>query len=113
MNIYRYIRLTAATLFSLIAISACDDGFEEVNTNPNGPVTVPPGLLITGIQEQTADRLYDTFLGGDMGETWVQHWGKVQYNDEERYDIRPGVNDNFWDLLYARPLIDAETMYSL
>lgn len=113
MKINKYLRLTAICLFTLFAYSACDNEFEEVNENPNGPVTVPPGLLLTGVQEATADLLYDTFLGGDMGETWVQHWGKVQYNEEERYNIRPGVNDNFWDLLYARSLKDAQVMYDL
>lgn len=113
MNINKYLKLTVVCLFTLIAYSACDNDFEEINENPNGPVTVPPGLLITGIQEATADELYNTFLGGDMGETWVQHWGKVQYNEEERYNIRPGVNDTFWDRLYARSLKDAQVMYDL
>src|SRR5690606_33804847 len=55
-------------------------------------------------------QLYSTFNGGDMGATWVQHWGKVQYNDEERYQPRVTSIDNWWDLLYVRPIQDAQKM---
>ncbi|HNP18103.1 MAG TPA: SusD/RagB family nutrient-binding outer membrane lipoprotein [Fulvivirga sp.] len=97
----------------VLIMSACTNDFEEINTNPNGPVVVPSDLLLGSIQEATADRLYSTFVGGDMGETWIQHWGKVQYNDEERYDVRPGVINSTWNGFYAEGLVDAKAMYEL
>lgn len=107
-----YIKLFAG-LFAVCSLGACTDNFEEINANPNGPEVVPPALLLPGIQEATADRMYNTFVGGDMGETWVQHWGKVQYNDEERYQYRPGVINTTWNGFYNQPLLETENMYEL
>lgn len=111
MNIKNNLKTFMLGVVSLSVISSCTDEFEEINTNPNGPVEVAPALLLPGIQEYTADRLYSTFVDGDMGSTWIQHWGKVQYNDEERYDVRPGIIDAVWNGFYANSLTDTEIMY--
>jgi len=96
----------------LFMVSACTDDFEEMNTSPNGPVNVPSDLVLAGIIETTADRLFDTFHGGDMA-TWVQHFGKVQYNDEERYSPRATVLNNTWNGFYSVGLTDAFAMETL
>ncbi len=51
MNINN-IKLSAWTfLVLLIGASACTDGFEELNTNPNDPVSVPADVIFPyGIQ---------------------------------------------------------------
>ena len=49
----------------------CDEGFEELNTNPNDPITVPSGLLIADVVFTTGNSLYSTFVGGDMGSCWA------------------------------------------
>ena len=41
--IYKYILLFACLG---IAISSCTNDFEEINTNPNAPVSVQPSLLL-------------------------------------------------------------------
>lgn len=96
---------------SLVLVTACTSDFEEINKNPNGPVEVPSYLLLPSIAEATADQLYSTFLGGDMGSCWIQHWAKVQYNEEERYNPRVTSINNWWNLLYARSLQDVKTMH--
>lgn len=106
-NIKRYVPVIAITA---ALVSACTGDFEEINTNPNGPVVIPSYLHLPSIMEATSDLTYSTFNGGDMGATWVQHWGKVQYNDEERYSPRVTSINDWWDLLYARPLADARKM---
>jgi hypothetical protein len=100
----------ALTIF--LSVGACTDNFEEINTNPNGPVSVPSTLLIASIAETTQDRMNSVFVGGDMGACWAQLWGKVQYNDEERYNPRGSVIDAIWQDLYARALQDASAMYT-
>lgn len=99
-------------LLTWFMVSACTEDFEEINTNPNGPVSVPSDLLLAGIIETTADRLFDTFHGGEMG-AWVQHWGKVQYNDEERYSPRSTTLNNVWNGFYSVGLTDAYAMEEL
>lgn len=104
-------KFAIGSLMTTVLVTACTSDFEEINQNPNGPVTIPSYLHLPSMIEATADLTYSTFNGGDMGSTWVQHWGKVQYNDEERYAPRVTSINDWWDLLYARPLIDGKKMY--
>ncbi|MBT1689622.1 SusD/RagB family nutrient-binding outer membrane lipoprotein [Dawidia soli] len=107
-NINKYV---AGAALTAILATACTGDFEEVNENPNGPVVIPSHLHLPAMIEQTADIVYDMFNSGDMGETWIQHWAKVQYNEEERYNPRVTSINNWWDQLYARPLMDSKKMY--
>lgn len=92
--------------------SACTDNFEEMNTDPNQPSNISSDLVLAGIIETTSDLMHDSFHGGDMA-AWVQHFGKVQYNDEERYSPRATVLNNTWNLFYSRGLSDAVEMENL
>jgi hypothetical protein len=112
MRNYKFKLSGLLTLVFSFILSSCTQDFEEINTNPNGPLTVPAGLYIPGIVEVMADNMYSTFNGGDMGSCWAQHWSKVQYNDEERYVPRATQFDAIWDDFYSRAIKDAETMYS-
>lgn len=104
-------------LFACVAMFlaiGCDKGFEELNTNPNDPVEVPSGLLIADVVFNAGNSLYSTFVGGDMGECWAQHWTKVQYNDEERYQPRGTViQDLVWKTYFEDVVSDAKSMQTL
>lgn len=102
----------------LLAIGAffavsCDQGFEEMNTDPNRPAEVPAHLLLANTLRQTQSALYNVQQGGDMGMCWAQQWSKVQYNDEERYIPRRGAIDNVWAVLYSTVIYDAKVMHDL
>lgn len=113
MNLFKYIKHVSLS-FAIVAMAgACTKDFEEVNTNPNGPIAVPSDLLIPGILERHADQMYSTFVGGDMGNCWAQLWSKVQYNDEARYNPRGSVINSLWDSFYAGTLTDAVEMENL
>jgi hypothetical protein len=96
-----------------VLVFSCTKDFEEINTNPNGPIAVPAVLLIPSLAEGTMDQLYSTFNGGDMGSCWAQHWAKVQYNDEERYKTRDTQFDNIWNAMYGGTIQDAVIMRRL
>lgn len=107
----RKILLMTAVAIGLTFSAGCDQGFEELNTNPNDPTTVPSGLLIADVVFNAGNTLYSTFVGGDMGSCWAQHWGKVQYNDEERYVPRENVIETLiWKVYYEDVISDARTM---
>ena len=91
------IKLILIALLSLSVLTGCDSDFEELNTDPNNPTSVPAHLLLGYAQRQHSNSLYSTFVGGDMGACWSQQFSKVQYNDEERYVPRRGVIDGVWD----------------
>lgn len=92
---------------------SCDKDFEELNTNPNNPTSIPSQLLLGNIIRNTGNIMYSTFNGGDMGECWAQHWAKVQYNDEARYEPRESSLTNVWTGLYEQVAADANQMYIL
>ena len=109
----KIIRYTLAFVLVIFAFAGCDKGFEELNKNPNEPTKVPPGLLLADVIRNTGNNLYSTFIGGDMGECWAQHWAKVQYNDEARYIPRTSVIEAIWKNFYEDVVADAHQMEKL
>jgi len=97
----------------LLLLSSCDNGFEEMNQDPNNPTSVPAELMIPGIATSAMNNMYTTFVGGDMGVAWAQQISKVQYNDEERFYPRNSVIDAFWNNMYEDVISDAHQMYVL
>jgi hypothetical protein len=103
-----------AGVFMMVAITSCDKGFTELNTDPNNPTSVPSKLLLPDVTRITTNAMYSTFWGGDMGECWAQHWAKVQYNSEARYIPRESVIEGtIWQTFYEAIISDAATMENL
>ena len=100
-------------LFIGLVFVSCDKDFEELNTNPNNPTSVPSELLLGNIIRNTGNIMYSTFNGGDMGSCWAQHFAKVQYNDEARYEPRESSLTAVWSGLYETVASDANQMYIL
>ena len=90
-------------MWSTIALlsTACTDGFEELNTNPNEPNEVPNEYLLTYAQERLVDRMYDGFDNARIGMTLAQYWSENQYTEESRYQYRPGTNNTTWNDFYT------------
>lgn len=101
-------RLThAATGIALaLAVSACDQGLTGLNENPNGPTDVPPQFVFpqgvtaaVGLARGTGMDLYFTSL-------WAQHYGEIQYPDNDAYNLRPTSIDGWWSSFYSSGLQD-------
>lgn len=110
MKKFKYITII---LFSFLLTVSCDKDFEEINTDPNNPTTVPSSLLIPGVARSAQNNSYSTFNGGDMGACWAQHFAKVQYNDEARYIPRQGSISSLWSNYYSQVISDAGSMYTI
>jgi len=77
----------------ILATGSCTDDFEEMNTNPNSPVDVPAiniftNTLVSHIGYEMGGWIQHTYLG-----CWSQQWTKVQYIDEDKYEIRDMTGD--------------------
>jgi len=107
------IKIILYSFLSLLLITSCDNGFEEINQDPNNPVAIPAHLVLGYAQRSYMNAIYGVQRGGDMGAAWGQHWSKVQYNDEARYTPRRGVIDAIWDEIYARTISESSAMYDL
>lgn len=98
------------TIAGLIALTfsaaACGEGLTELNRNPNAPTDVDPEFLFP--QGTTAVVRLVRGAGFDMTLTslWAQHFAKIQYVDEDKYEVRPGDIDSYWTAFYAGGLQD-------
>jgi Starch-binding associating with outer membrane len=106
-------KIITVLFFSLLVSVSCDEGFEELNQDPNNPIAVPSDLLIPGIVRAAQNESYSTFTGGDMGACWSQQFAKVQYNDEARYIPRQSVISRVWNTFYSVVISDANSMYDI
>ena len=75
-------------LFLLLTAGACTKNYEEINTNPNSPTDVPAKnifthVIINSVGNELGGWIQHTYLG-----CWSQQWCKVQYIDEDRYQMR-------------------------
>jgi len=101
-------------LLGIFFVVGCDKDFEELNTNPNDAISVPSSLLSADILRNAGNYLYSTFVGGDMGSCWGQHWAKVNYEEEARYKPRNSVLEDFcWKGMYEDVVSDAYSMQQL
>ena len=107
------INIILYTFLSFLLITGCDEGFEELNVDPNNSTAVPAHLLLGSPQRIYMNTLYTAQYGGDMGACWGQHWSKVQYNDEARYVPRRGSIDAIWNNIYASVISESKAMYDL
>ncbi|MBU2939368.1 SusD/RagB family nutrient-binding outer membrane lipoprotein [Lacinutrix sp. C3R15] len=105
--------LALVILGQALTFTSCDGDFEETNTDPNNPVSVPSELLLAGITRSAGDRVQDIFLAGEAGSCWAQHLGKPVYNTNELYVPRTASIETLWTVLYSSVIKDAVVMQEL
>ncbi|UYZ63269.1 SusD/RagB family nutrient-binding outer membrane lipoprotein [Hymenobacter weizhouensis] len=112
MNFSRYKKL-ALILPMVLALGACEQDFDEINTNTNDAEVGTPSLILTNAQRSNVTRYWDVEANMDGGLLIVQHWAKIQYTNEDRYAFRTGSYQNIWDGFYAGGLQDFNKVISL
>lgn len=96
----------ASALALALLASACDEGLTDLNKNPNAPEEVSAELLFPqAIQSSVRQTLGSGYHLNHSG-LWIQHFAKIQYIDEDRYQIRPATNNTFWSTFYSGSLAD-------
>jgi hypothetical protein len=93
--------------------TACDQGLQEVNVNPNAPEMVTPDLLLPHGIESAVDLYWGSGLGMDVGNLYAQHWARIQYTNADRYLVPQDIIDSSWRNLYIESLADFQRMYQL
>ncbi|GAB3992051.1 SusD/RagB family nutrient-binding outer membrane lipoprotein [Spirosoma daeguense] len=85
------------TSLSLLAFTSCDNGFEEINNNPNVPTQVSADLLLSGVLRNTINDQVNMAWG--IGNIVVQHTAKIQFVNEDRYLW--GEQNGVWNTVYG------------
>ncbi|WKN30604.1 SusD/RagB family nutrient-binding outer membrane lipoprotein [Porifericola rhodea] len=91
---------------------SCTDDFEELNTNPNYPVTVDPQYLLPQALQTTMDNYWGSKtrnqrLNFDHAMSWIGYLTRNIYENEgDNYNVQPSVNSTNWEVFYADGLIN-------
>jgi hypothetical protein len=96
----------APVLAAALGAAACNDGLTDINTNPNQPTTAPAPYVLTDAEIGSVGTILGTGFHMTLTALWSQQFAKIQYIDEDRYDLRPATVDAFWSGLYSGPLRD-------
>lgn len=87
-------------LISTCFLVNCTKDFEEINTNPNAPVSVQPSLLLRQVMYDFGEQMsYEGFVAGDL---LAQHRTAFDFNLFDRHDLKsPQLGGNPWSIFYT------------
>lgn len=97
-NILKY---SLGLLLLLVIAVGCTKDFEEMNTDPNRPKSVPTASLLASAQKTLSDDIFDEWFSGRQGLLWSQFWAQVNYTSEDRFSIRQNTNSAYWRAIYT------------
>ncbi|WP_452221790.1 SusD/RagB family nutrient-binding outer membrane lipoprotein [Lacinutrix salivirga] len=88
------------TVIGLLATASCTKDFEEINTNPNSPVSVQPSLLLRQVIYDFGENMsYEGFVAGDL---LSQHRTALDFNLFDRHALKsPQLGGNPWPVFYT------------
>ena len=82
-------------VFVVLGMASCTDDFQEINTNPNAPTTVPTSYLISEAERQLVDQVLGQTALGEIGNHYAQYLSQNQYTNVTRYN---SINTSFYGL---------------
>ena len=87
--------------FWVVLITTSCEKMEKVNTDPNNPQSVPSNMIFSGAQKKAVDCIYDNWFSGRQCLVYSQYWAQRNYTDEDRYQVRESINNNYFNHLYS------------
>ncbi|MFO7826221.1 MAG: SusD/RagB family nutrient-binding outer membrane lipoprotein [Cyclobacterium sp.] len=119
MKRLKFIPYTLLLGLFLVA-GSCTEEFEEINTDPNNPVTISPALLLPNAIQVSVDRYWGHStrferLNIDAAMCWIQHLSRNIYINAEgdTYEIPITVSTGTWNNLYNSSLVNLEQVIEL
>ena len=100
-------------LAGALVLTGCRKDFDSINTNPNEPLTVSTGFLLTSAQKSLMDNTTDEWWNGRRGNQLAQYWASNQYSNESRYQFRTEIDNEYWSAFYAGALKDLQDIIDL
>ncbi|MEZ4825442.1 MAG: SusD/RagB family nutrient-binding outer membrane lipoprotein [Bacteroidia bacterium] len=95
------------SLFLTIWLGACEQGFDDINTNPNAPADASAAFVLPGA---LVDMAYYTHyqLGINYIGLWVQQHASGAYPEEDQYSPRLNDINVFWNNIYDNSMKDLQ-----
>lgn len=96
-------KLLVLTMAVFLLLPACTGDFEEINTPPTTPASVPSEFVLSNIQYRSVREKGNSWTNQILQwGAWIQHYGNhnqgfttAHYQDIQNY------NDDFWNALYG------------
>ncbi|MGK7394152.1 MAG: SusD/RagB family nutrient-binding outer membrane lipoprotein [Candidatus Cyclobacteriaceae bacterium M3_2C_046] len=107
------LKIISIIMLSILLIAACENNFEEINSDPNRPGFVPTSYLLTGAQKTLTDLTIDQLIGVRVGMMFSQQWAQNGDTRDSRYEVNSPFNQSFWDDAYAKGLQNLQTIIDL
>ncbi len=88
------------SILSLVLTTSCTKDFQNINTNPNAPVSVQPSLLLRQVIYNFGEEMsYEGFVAGDL---LAQHRTALDFNLFDRHALKsPQLGGNPWPVFYT------------
>lgn len=93
-----FIKYTTLSLLTIGAVSCTD--LDTLNVSPNDPQNVPSNMVMCGGQKLAMNYIYDVWFSGRQCTSYAQQIGQRNYTEEDRYQVRESVNNNYFKYLY-------------
>jgi hypothetical protein len=99
-------KITIFCTAAILLLGACKKDYLDINTNPNKPSNVTPGLVLTNALNATASNTTGSINFYQFASTWTGYWnysGAVAAFAEERsyqFTTNYGPAVSIWDNLY-------------
>ncbi|MDQ6611182.1 MAG: SusD/RagB family nutrient-binding outer membrane lipoprotein [Gemmatimonadota bacterium] len=101
------LRAASAALI-VVAASACSHDLTGLNNNPNSPTNAPPGPLFTNAVQSLVGRFRGANFDFTGTSLFAQHLAKVQYVDEDQYNLRTTTTASHFASPYTGGLEDLQ-----
>ena len=85
----------------ILTFGSCTKDWEEMNTNPNEPVTVPATNVLAYSLRYLADTYFNDWMGMNNFGGYAGQVTKIQYIDEARYQERESAINAAWRDMYT------------
>ncbi len=92
--------ITLFSIFFILVLSSCTKDFENINTNPNAPISAEPEFLLRKVIYDFGEQM--SFEGFTAGNLLGQYFTEVDFNLFDRHSLsEPQIGGNPWPIIYT------------
>ncbi len=96
----------------LLVQTSCDDGFAEINTNPQAAIEINPNFQFPWVQLRTSGGRYENWRAALIySSTMIQHFAtNCGYWNGDKYTYNGGYNSSLFDRYYPDAVKDMQDL---
>lgn len=92
--------ISALAFIAILVTTSCTADLEEINNDPNRPVSVPSYGVFNFANKAIMDGTRGPFSSARMTLPWVQYSAQTNYTEEDRFQFRQETNTALYNSYY-------------